>query len=171
MRLRKSGDTSEAIPEKTNQNWSPNKRRSFKNNKNMKQKTSHQIIGQRQWNYKAKPQHKETILGKSKTVPGMSISIHDFLIKTNYGQQLPVNNNLDYGDEFGDELNPLYMPNFDLTDLDLVKTRVDQIQKKLAELKKAEQTPKKQTIHNEKKESGATKQSSVADEQKATDDE
>lgn len=71
--------------------------------------------------------HTEQCGGLSDTQPGMALTIPEVIARTQEGQVIPdMEFNLQYGES--DNLNPMYKPGLDLTDLDNIKQDVQEVQ-------------------------------------------
>jgi len=69
----------------------------------------------------------------SNTVPGMVEEMKDMFKRFQMGQIVPATN-YGYGDDFGEQVNPMYKPGLDLTDIDninkYIKDLEDQVKSK-----------------------------------------
>ena len=66
----------------------------------------------------------------SNTVPGMVEDMKDMFKRFQMGNVIPINN-LEYGEEFGEEVNPMYKQGLDLTDLDNIKDYIKKLEEKV----------------------------------------
>jgi len=66
----------------------------------------------------------------SNTVPGMVEEMKDMFQRFQMGQVVPTKN-YQYGDDFGEEVNPMYKPGLDLTDIDNIKKFVKEFEEKV----------------------------------------
>jgi len=66
----------------------------------------------------------------SNTVPGMVEEMKDMFKRFQMGQIVPTTT-YDYGDDFGEEVNPMYKPGLDLTDIDNVKQYIKELEEKV----------------------------------------
>lgn len=82
---------------------------------------------------------------KSKTVPGQSYTIQELLALGKRGLDPKILREVIYEmDAFGEELNPLRKPGFDLTDMNRIQEEVKQYHEKTLLAKKRELAKKKE---------------------------
>jgi len=66
----------------------------------------------------------------SNTVPGMVEEMKEMFERFRMGQIVPTRN-YEYGEDFGEEVNPMYKPGLDLTDIDNVRQYILELEEKV----------------------------------------
>ena len=66
----------------------------------------------------------------SNTVPGMVEDMKDMFKRFQMGQIVPTTN-YGYGDDFGEEVNPMYKQGLDLTDIDNINQYIKDLEEKV----------------------------------------